>query len=104
MDYYYPQIFNKKAAVPENYETMKNMINFLDIFLASSKYAAGEELTIADICLVTTIATFDVSAGFDLTPYKNILRWYELCKKNAPGYHFNQEGAEDFKNYFVYEN
>lgn len=99
-DYYYPQIFHKQPADPEKFKAMETALGFFDKFLESSKYAAGDELTVADFALVATISSYDVSAGFDLSPYKNIVRWYALCRETVPGYEINQSGAEEFKKYF----
>jgi len=35
-------------------------LGFLDIFLGSSTWAAGNSLTVADIALVASISTFEV--------------------------------------------
>lgn len=99
-DYYYPQIFHQQPADPEKFKAMENALGFFNKFLETSKYAAGNELTIADIPLVSTISSYDISAGFDLSSYPNIIRWYELCKETVPGYAINQAGAEEFKKYF----
>jgi hypothetical protein len=49
---------------------------------------------------VATISTYDIAAQLDLSPYKNILRWYELCKATIPGYALNVEGTLEFKKLF----
>ena len=43
-----------------------NAVGFLDTFLSQNKYAAGDHLTIADICLMASAATFEVRQRFDL--------------------------------------
>ena len=35
-------------------------IGFLELFLGQNKYAAGDQLTIADICLMANASTFEV--------------------------------------------
>lgn len=95
-DYYYPQLFAKAPANPENFKKLEDAVGFLNTFLEGQKYAAGETLTVADISLVATISTFDVS-GFDLTKYPNVVSWYEKCKSTIPGYELNEAGAQEFK-------
>ena len=37
-----------------------NAVGFLELFLSQNKYAAGDQLTIADICLMASAVTFEV--------------------------------------------
>lgn len=53
--------------------------------MEGQEYVAGNNLTVADLTLVSTVSTFDVMK-FDLTPYKNVTRWYAKVKSTAPGY------------------
>ncbi|XP_053683085.1 glutathione S-transferase 1 isoform X2 [Sabethes cyaneus] len=95
-DYWYPQIFAKQPANPENLKKMDEAVGFLNTFLEGQQYAAGDELTIADLSFAATIATYEV-AGFDFSKYPNVQAWLDRCKKNAPGYDVNQAGADEFK-------
>lgn len=99
-DYWYPQIFAKQPANPDNLKKMEEGVEFLNTFLAGSQYAAGDELTIADLSLAASAATYEV-AGFDFSKYPNVQAWLERCKKNAPGYDINQAGADEFKAKFL---
>ncbi|XP_035891702.1 glutathione S-transferase 1 isoform X2 [Anopheles stephensi] len=99
-DYWYPQLFAKQPAVPEKEEKMKEAVGFFNTFLEGQDYAAGNDLTIADLSLAASIATYEV-AGFDFAPYPNVAAWLARCKANAPGYDLNQAGADDFKAKFM---
>jgi glutathione S-transferase len=99
-DYYYPQIFAKQPADAEKFKKMEEAMEFLNTFLAGQTYAAGDNLTVADLCLVATVSSYDV-AGFDLSKYENVKKWYAKCKETAPGYELNAAGAEEFKKYFA---
>lgn len=66
-------------------EKCNEAMKFLDMFLAKTAFVAGENLTIADLAIVSTISTYDI-VGFDLSPYKNIVNWYTKVKQTAPGY------------------
>ncbi|XP_055591423.1 glutathione S-transferase 1 isoform X1 [Uranotaenia lowii] len=99
-DYWYPQIFAKAPANPDNLKKMEEAVGFLNTFLEGHQYAAGDQLTIADLSLAASAATYEV-AGFDFAKYPNVHAWLERCKKNAPGYALNQAGADEFKAKFL---
>jgi len=84
-DYYYPVIFGGASYEPEKLTKIQDAFKFLDTFLEDQEYAAGNNLTIADLTLVATVSTFDMM-NFDMSPYKNVTRWYEKVKATAPGY------------------
>ncbi|KAJ8956147.1 hypothetical protein NQ317_007415 [Molorchus minor] len=58
---------------------------FLDTFLENSEFVAGNQLTLADLSLVATVSTIEVF-NHDLSPFKNITRWFSKVKQVAPGY------------------
>nr|WOA06340.1 glutathione S-transferase delta 1-1 [Aedes albopictus]WOA06341.1 glutathione S-transferase delta 1-1 [Aedes albopictus] len=99
-DYWYPQIFAKQPANPDNFKKMEEAVGFLNTFLEGHQYAAGDDLTIADLSLAASAATYEV-AGFDFSKYPNVQAWLERCKKNAPSYDLNQAGADEFKAKFL---
>nr|WCC58221.1 glutathione S-transferase [Pharsalia antennata] len=84
-DYFYPVAFGGASFDPEKLEKLNEAFKFLDGFLTDSEYAAGDKLTLADLSLVATVSTCEV-IGFDLSPYKNVNRWYAKVKATAPGY------------------
>lgn len=95
-DYYYPQIFAKAPADPEKYKKIEEAFGFFETALEGQKYAAGDNITIADLALVASVSTFDV-AGFPISNYANVQRWYEDCQKNVVGYEVNVQGMDAFK-------
>lgn len=97
--YYYPQIFAKAPANPDNFKKMEEAVGFLNTFLEGQTYAAGDSLTLADITLVATISSYDL-AGFDLSKYPNVEKWYAKCKATTPGYDLNEAGLAEFKKFF----
>jgi len=98
-DYYYPQIFAKQPANPDNFKKLEDAVGFFNTFLEGQTYAAGDNLTVADISLVATISSLEV-AGFDLSKYPNVVAWYEKCKATTPGYDINEAGIAHFKRFF----
>lgn len=95
-DYYYPQMMLHQPADPENLKKLEEAAQFLDGFLAKTKYSAGDAITIADYSLIATNLTLAV-AGFDHSRFKNVNRWLELCKKTVPGIEVNDQGLEAMK-------
>lgn len=94
-DYYYPVYFSGSPYDPAKLEKINDAMKFLDTFLEGQEYAAGDHLTIADLALVTSISTYE-AVDYDLSPYKNITRWYAKVKQTAPGY-AEDNGPEEFK-------
>jgi glutathione S-transferase len=97
-DYYYPQLMAKQPADPEKFKKMEEAVGYLDGFLAKSKYAAGDKITIADYALIATFSTFE-AAHYDFSRFTNIVRWYDLCKTTLVGIEENAEGIEVIKNW-----
>ena len=83
-DFYYPQLFEKAPADPAKLKKISDALEFLDGFLSASKFVAGDIATIADFCTMTSISAFD-NFGYDFSRFKNLTRWYELCKVSLPG-------------------
>lgn len=98
-DYYYPQLFAKLPADPEKFKKIEEAFAYFDLFLANTKYAAGDSLTVADITLFATVSSYEV-ASFDFSKYANVTRWYNLTKTTVPGLKFNEDGCNDFKKFF----
>lgn len=100
-DYYYPQLFAKQPANPENFKKIEDAFGFFNTFLEGQTYAAGDNLTIADIALIATISSYEVAA-FDFSKYANVARWYAKCKATTPGYDINEAGLLEFKKFFAH--
>jgi len=68
-----------KTAVTTSLETAKKLLRVVDDRVKQSKYLAGEQITIADIQLATTLA-FVYRFIFDektRKPFHNLTKWYE---------------------------
>ena len=67
---------------------LKKVNNALSVFETylqrlGTKYAAGNNVTIADFALVTATLCLE-AISFDLTPYPLITKWYNTFKKENP--------------------
>lgn len=98
-DYWYPQLFAKAPANPENFKKMEEAMEFFNTFLSGQKWAVGDHMTIADISLAATVSTYEVGS-FDFSKYPNVQKWFAQCKSSMPGYDLNQAGCNEFKKYF----
>lgn len=90
-DYFLPQMRQKLPADPEKFKKLEEAVEHFETFLEGSKYAAGDNITIADYALLTTFSTFLV-ADYDYSRFANITRWYELCKETLKGIEIHEEG------------
>ena len=65
--------------------------------MSKTKYVAGDELTVADISITTSLKLTDL-IDFDLSDYKNITAWLEKVKKELPNYdEFNPPWPAELK-------
>jgi glutathione S-transferase len=82
------RVFAPAFGMPVDESSLKTGIEFLardlpviDKQLGKTKYMAGNDMTLADISLLSCLDPAEVS-DVDLTPYKNICAWRnELCKQ-----------------------
>lgn len=73
----YPYIF---AGVPKSDDKDKKIhevLEFLEIFLGTSAWAAGDSITVADFVLVASISTFEVRLNIYFSLLYNISK--EFC-------------------------
>ncbi|KAF2880917.1 hypothetical protein ILUMI_25246 [Ignelater luminosus] len=84
-EYYYPMVFKKTDSDPEKKAKFEEAANILEYFLEGHEFVVGNNMTLADISLAATIATFD-ALDFNFTPYKNITQWYGKMKNLLPGF------------------
>lgn len=78
-------ILDEKEISKEKLSAINEAYTFLNKFLESSQYIAGDDLTIADFCCVATVSTATIIIPISAERYPNLSRWYHLCK-NLPYY------------------
>nr|QGA89197.1 glutathione S-transferase delta 1 [Periplaneta americana] len=97
VDYYLSIIYLGQAPDPARFSKLEEAFQLLDKFLEGQTWAAGDNLTIADFDLVTSVSsaeTFD----FDVSKYPNVVRWYSNAKKAIPGYEeINHKGCVQYR-------
>ncbi|XP_028170041.1 glutathione S-transferase 1-like [Ostrinia furnacalis] len=96
-EYFYPQVFGGAPADKEKLTAVENALKLFDTFLEGHKYAAGNNLTVADLSLIASVSSFEAS-DINFLKYPNVKRWYETVKSTAPGYEeANGKGLIAFK-------
>jgi glutathione S-transferase len=69
----------------------------LDLFLSKTRYVAGDELTIADFSVITSL-TFAEVMDYSLKNYKNITSWQDRLKSELSYYHeCHDQGNKEFR-------
>ncbi|XP_034937799.1 glutathione S-transferase 1-1-like [Chelonus insularis] len=96
-DYYYPMLFAGAPHDPTKYEKIGNCLDLLNKFLEGQNYVAGNNMTIADLSLVTSVTNIQL-IKFDISKYANVTKWLERIKSEAPKYEeINGEGLKAFQ-------
>ncbi|XP_013101403.2 glutathione S-transferase 2-like [Stomoxys calcitrans] len=96
--YFYSQIYGKKPADAELLKKVENALEFLNIFLAESKYVAGDTMTLADLSILATAVTMEV-ASIDLSKFEHVNRWYKELRDTAPAAEENVAGSLGYKKF-----
>lgn len=96
-DYFYPTIFAGAPKDKTKLEKLEQVLAFLDKFLEGENYAAGKNLTIADLTLATTVSNFEL-IDLDLAKFKNVNKWFQRVKTEIVQYEeINGAGLKAFK-------
>lgn len=96
----FPVMFRgEKEFNPQKLERLQEALGWLDGFLSGHKFAAGNNITVADHTLLATVSTIR-EANVDLSKHTNILAWLDRCKTEVPGYDTNQKGAVEWGKFF----
>lgn len=94
----YPAMRGQKPD-PAKLEKLQEALGWLNKFLMEYTFAAGNKVTIADHCLVSTVSTIE-SLGIELDEYTRIVKWLKRCKTVMQGYkEANGDGAEMMGNF-----
>uniref|UniRef100_A0A2M4AUJ2 glutathione transferase n=1 Tax=Anopheles triannulatus TaxID=58253 RepID=A0A2M4AUJ2_9DIPT len=83
---FYPVMMQGQQLNPELVAKLDEALEFLEVFLEKTSFVAGDKLTVADLCILSSITTIDVTVGHDLSKYQQIQRWYGQLKESVGGY------------------
>lgn len=81
---------------PSEAKKVEESYEYLESYLASSKYVAGDVLSVADFSVVATLSTIEVMVPI-ASVHKKLLGWYKRMK-SLPYYEAgNQAGLDKLK-------
>ncbi|KAF5287202.1 hypothetical protein FQA39_LY16021 [Lamprigera yunnana] len=84
-DYYIPLMTGSRTPDKEKLKKIEEAFDFLDKYLETHKFIAGDTLTVADIALSVTVCTFTV-AKFDRSAFTNVNKWYDKIQDLIVGF------------------
>ncbi|GAB0099737.1 glutathione S-transferase 1-1 [Sergentomyia squamirostris] len=73
-------------------DSVYKLLENFNAFLEGKKYAAGDELTVADLALLSSISTLQ-HLGANFSKFSNLSAWYKRLE-SVPGFAENEEGAK----------
>lgn len=99
-EYYYTRMYGDPTPPgdPEKFKKLEEAVGIFDKLLETTKYAAGDNITIADYSLIAGFVFFAI-VGYDFSKFSNVTRWYELCTETIPELELHDEGIEWFKDF-----
>ncbi|CAM1299191.1 GstD1 (predicted) [Pycnogonum litorale] len=96
-DYFYPQMFQKQDGDAKKLKELKSKINILQDMMEDNSYVCGDVLTIADLSILATLTTLELS-DFDITEYQKVDAWIKRLKNELPYYEeTNGDGIHMFR-------
>ncbi|XP_031349110.1 glutathione S-transferase 1-like isoform X2 [Photinus pyralis] len=92
-----PIYFRGSKTIPEYLKENANKIyNFLETFLEGKMWVAGDNITIADFSLISSITSLNVLVPIDSGKFPKVAAWIQRSEQ-LPYYAVNKKGLEDFK-------
>jgi len=97
VDYFHPQLMSGEDADERKANALKQSLDYLDIFLESNRYVAGDSLTIADFSVLASVTQLE-GMEYRITAYTNLHKWVQRLKAELPYYdECNAGGIEMFR-------
>lgn len=88
------------SVTPEALEALKEALMWANQ-MTSCGYVLGGSMTLADIDFLATVSTLEQCGFVDLSPYKNLVRWYGRMKVEVKNYEETcGAGAKQFGDWF----
>uniref|UniRef100_A0A182ILF0 glutathione transferase n=1 Tax=Anopheles atroparvus TaxID=41427 RepID=A0A182ILF0_ANOAO len=87
-------VFKKEQPTDEQMEKLKQAIDLLEGFVTERPYAAADQLTVADICLLGSVTGLEW-LKHDLQPYPHIRAWVSRVTAEIPDYAEFRKELED---------
>ncbi|KAH8279048.1 hypothetical protein KR026_000138 [Drosophila bipectinata] len=84
------------VVAQEKLDTIHRGLNLLETFLASSKYLAGDSLTLADLCTGPTVSCLPVAVDIDASVYPKTTAWLERLNQIPYFKEINEAPARNY--------
>lgn len=95
---YEPILYEKSPEMSEErIEYAQRVWDILERFLADSPYVCGDEMTIADFCLVATVASMTETAPMDPEKHSKIIEWIDRMSQLSYYEELNGSGGRDLQ-------
>lgn len=91
---------DKSVKLEKIYEEVLDDYDILELILEKRCFAAGDQMTIADFNLVTTVSSMEAYVPLKNDRHPNIIRWFQKMKQ-LPYYGINQKGIDMFNEFFI---
>uniref|UniRef100_A0A4D5R940 Glutathione S-transferase D1 n=1 Tax=Scolopendra viridis TaxID=118503 RepID=A0A4D5R940_SCOVI len=96
-DYFVPIIFKHQQPGQAELDRINDYLGMLDTILQQTPYAAGKNMTIADISLLVTVTSLEALEIDYVSSNPNVHKWVQKLKKEIPMYdEVNQPGLNVF--------
>ncbi|XP_029039557.1 glutathione S-transferase 1-like isoform X1 [Osmia bicornis bicornis] len=94
---YFPVVFAKDNVIhEERQQAVEKSCETLNTFLEGKEFVTGDDLTIADFTISTTICVLQCF-DFDIGRYDNVAMWYNRCKELLDKFGFDEVHATGTK-------
>uniref|UniRef100_A0A182MHB0 glutathione transferase n=1 Tax=Anopheles culicifacies TaxID=139723 RepID=A0A182MHB0_9DIPT len=87
-------VVKKEQPTDEQMEKLKKSIALLEHFVTERSYAAADHMTVADICLLSTVTALNW-LKYDLEPFPHIRAWVARVTAEIPDYAEFRKDADE---------
>ncbi|XP_076758401.1 glutathione S-transferase D5-like [Xylocopa sonorina] len=82
-------LFEARALNEQDVQDVEKACDLLNTYLADREFVAGDNLTIADFAIHTTVCVL-LCFDFDIDRYDNVASWYNRCKQLLDKFGFEE--------------
>lgn len=75
--------------------------DFMEAFLKDDPYFVGNQLTVADLCIVANFSTTQIAAPLDTARYPKLAAWFERMQKLPYYEEVNGKRSEMFRDFVM---